>query len=370
MLRTLPLLVNAAGTYFSLKLNLKTLRSSIYATMLLCALTSCNSTVEPDAVFMQAKPMGSALIHDIETRNLTDDDLIAQRAGDYRIQHGDQFELMVEGQIDTLTIGIPLTPKGFMHYQLCKPFKAAGMTLYELKKRLEFELDGFFLEPKVFVNLVVNSANQYHILGQVRVPGSYTLELPIQLREAIYDAGGTAKGSYRGSIKDLADLDKSYIIRESIKLEVDFKKLMHENDPMLNPYLRPGDYIYIAAREAREVYILGAVTSRAFFHTNDLTILQVLSSIRYSLDATQSKAIIMRNRLTDNPVTIEINLDEILAGEAKDIYLQPDDIIYIPEKPFLFVRNLIKTAVRAYVNTFASDASRFIATEHVFKNGQ
>jgi len=339
--------------------------SVVFLATIIC---SCQSPDVIDPVFMEAESVNIQHFTPPETRNLTESDFKAIRSGDYKIQHGDRFEIMVEGQPDTLIMGLPLTPLGYIHYLLCKPFKAEEMTLSELKERLELELDGFFLEPQVFVNLMVNSSNKFQILGQVNAPGSYKLELPVKLRDAIYTAGGTKKGFNRGETTDLADLAKSYIIRDNIKLEVDFKKLMHENEPTMNPYLRPGDYVYIAAKEFREVYILGAVTPRAFYYTNDLTMIQVLSSIRYSQDATQSKAIILRKRMTDNPETVEIDLEEILSGEARDIYLEPDDIIYIPEKPYLFLRRMLKTAVRAYVNTFTSDAARYITTEEIFNN--
>lgn len=332
------------------------------------AICSCQNTEVIDPIFMEAEPINMQNFIPPATRPLADNDFIAIRNGDYKIQHGDRFEIMVEGQPDTLIMGLPLTPQGYIHYLLCRPFKATGMTLSELKSKLELELDGFFLKPQVFVNLLVNSSNKFQILGQVNTPGSYSLELPVKLRDAIYTAGGTTKGAYRGEITELADLTKSYIIRDSMKLDVDFEKMMHENEPTMNPYLRPGDYVYIAAKEFREVYILGAVTPRAFYHTNDLTMLQVLSSISYSPRATQSKAIILRKRITDNPETVEVDLEEIISGETRDIYLQPDDIIYIPEKPYLFLRNMLRTAVRAYVNTFTSDAARYITTEEIFNN--
>jgi len=307
---------------------------------------------------------------EIETRALTEDDFIAARKGEYIISYGDLFEIMIEGQPDTAVTLLPLTPNGYLHYLLCEPFKAEGLTVNQLKKKLAMELNDYFLKPFIFLDLLNESSNNYYILGQVNAPGNYHLELPVRLRDAIYIAGGTSKGTYRGDIAELANLNASYVVRDGKKLEVDFAKLVYENDPKENIYVRPNDYIYVAPLKAKEVYILGAVAPRAFYHTDDLTILQVISTVNYSQDATQDKAIILRNRLSENAEHIVVNLKEILSAKAKDVYLQPDDIIYIPEKPYLFVRNLIKSAVRAYVGAFASDASSYIATEHVFDNDQ
>ncbi|NQZ58485.1 MAG: polysaccharide biosynthesis/export family protein [Lentisphaeraceae bacterium] len=291
------------------------------------------------------------------------------RLGSYKIHNGDVLEISIEEQPDTEVASVPLSPNGYLYYLMVKPFKAEGLTLDELRIRLEKELEEFFLEPHVFVDVVNRAKNTYHILGKVSAPGTFSLGIPVKLREAISLAGGLQFGNYRGERQNLASLKKSYIIRDSKKLPIDFQKLVKDEEASQNIYLKPNDYIYIASNMAREVYILGEVGSHARFYTDDLTLMQVVSSVRYRESATRNKVVILRGKLSDSPELIEVNIKEILAAKARDVYLKADDIIYFPEKPFRFTQDLIKAAIRAYVGSFSSDAGRYISSEKVFKNG-
>ena len=47
-------------------------------------------------------------------------------------------------------------------------------------------------------------------------------------------------------------------------------------------------------------------------------------------------------------------------------YLQPGDILYIPEKPYKLIREMAKLALRAFVQSFASDAGLFYVEERIF----
>ena len=59
-------------------------------------------------------------------------------------------------------------------------------------------------------------------------------------------------------------------------------------------------------------------------------------------------------------------MEKMLYGEEKDVYLEPGDILYIPEDPYKFVKQVAEMALRAFVQTFASDAGFFYGRNRIY----
>ena len=54
-----------------------------------------------------------------------------------------------------------------------------------------------------------------------------------------------------------------------------------------------------------------------------------------------------------------VDISKIMSGQAKDVLLKPNDIIYVPEKKWLGLEELSKLAIRTYVSKIASDAGSY-----------
>lgn len=286
--------------------------------------------------------------------------------GEHRMVAGDLLEIMVIDHTETKVEKLPISPDGFVYYLMAQPVYAIGLSTSELKSRLERSIGEFFVDPKIFVRVQKSNNNTFQILGKIKQPGNYELDLPLRVREAIAMAGGLKTGFYRTERISLADLKNSCLIRDGKKLPIHFKNLIEQGNSKENIYMRPGDYIYIASALSKEVYILGGVVRpKAVYYTNNMTALQLLVQSNYNKDAHLAGAIILRKSIK-SPKVIPIDLKKVLYGQAKDIYLEPSDILYIPEEPSKFIKDLAKTALRAFVQSFASDAGLFISTERIF----
>src|SRR6185312_2090850 len=79
---------------------------------------------------------------------------------------------------------------GTFAFPLIGKVKAGGLTLPELEAELKKELaNGFFKDPQLSVTMDQYHSQQIYIVGEIRSPGSYTLNGPMTLIEAIALAG-------------------------------------------------------------------------------------------------------------------------------------------------------------------------------------
>src|SRR5262249_54092834 len=157
-----------------------------------------------------------------------------------------------------------------------------------------------------------------------------------------------------GISEELADLPRSFVIRKGKLLPVDFQKLLKEGDLSQNIYLEPDDFVYLPAARAREVYVLGAVAQpRAVGYSEGLTVAGAVASAYGTIKgAYMHHVAVVRGSLSEPQVAI-VDYKNVIKGEARDIALQPHDIVYVPFSPYRYLEKYIELVI----NTFASAAA-------------
>ena len=212
-------------------------------------------------------------------------------------------------------------------------------------------------------------------LGKVVYPAIYPLDSALTLRQALARAGGLAQGIYRGTTIELAALKDSYLLRNGQRVPVDLEALIKRNDASQDIYMRPGDVLYIASGLGQEVYLMGAVgEEKAAAYTDGMTLVQLISGSSergggYKPSARLNQVLILRGAL-DAPQMIEVDLARILTGHVPDVLLMAGDIVYVPEKPYRFARELARTVVLTFVRSFASEAGANLVQDTVFSSSQ
>lgn len=295
----------------------------------------------------------------------------------YHIAIGDVLEISVFGDEETTVEHVVVAPDGRIYYTFVEGIYADGKMIREVSEELESKLTKLFNNPIVTIVLKETESHTYKILGRVQRPGLYNVLGPVRLREALSIAGGLQTESYKDKttpLQQIANLRESFIVRKNQKLNVDFEKLYYEPDVEQNIYVHPGDYIYVAGYETRKVYVLGAVRAPlAIPWTSDITLMGAISIAgawpignAYSPDI--KKTLLLRGSL-DNPLVIHLDLRKILDGEAKDFYLQPGDIVFLPEKGFRYVRELIRLAINTFIQSFGSAAGSYYGELVLFPVG-
>ena len=330
---------------------------------LLILVFSCTSQPELNTDFDDGGFGKAIKPYEAPVGKINKEDFSKSFSGEHVVKPEDILEVMVIGHPDTQVARLPVSPDGHIYYLMAKPVYAEGLTLGQLKLKLESALVEFFASPKVFVQVIERNQNTFQIMGKVNLPGEYSLEIPLNLREAIALAGGLKSGIYRTERVNLASLKYSYIIRNGKKLPVDFSKLLDKGESNQNIYVRPGDYIYLASAISKEVYVLGDVLDpRSVYFKDDLTALKVLTNAKINKESYLNECLIIRKSLKD-PQIIRVNFAKILEGKERDVYMQPGDILYIPEDPNKPVKDVVKMVFRAFVQAFASDGGLYFSDE-------
>src|SRR5262249_20516188 len=103
------------------------------------------------------------------------------------------------------------------------------------------------------------TSKKYYVLGKVMAEGTFILDRPVTIIEAVARAKGLQTGTVGATSPEIADLAHSFLARGGQRLPIDFERLFHEGDLSQNIALEPNDYLYFAAASPQEVYVLGEV---------------------------------------------------------------------------------------------------------------
>ena len=244
---------------------------------------------------------------------------------------GDVINISVYDEPDLTISGIPIRPDGRISFPLAGDIQAEGLTVSQLSDSLTEGLLNFILAPKVSVIVLEFNSQHYTIFGEVVHPGVFPLKTDVSITEALAVAGGLNKGQFRATSVELADLNHAFIARNGKVLPVDFVRLIRQGDLRYDISLQSGDYIYIPSGLSQEVYILGEVNRPMLFaYREGMPMSRTLAQAEgFTPDADLKRIHIIRGAL-HNPTVIMINFHEVLKGRAREVPLEPGDIVYVP----------------------------------------
>jgi len=83
-------------------------------------------------------------------------------------------------------------------------------------------------------------------------------------------------------------------------------------------------------------------------------------------DTADIKRIVILRHALRNPKVFKVDFKDILRGKEHDVFLESGDVVFVPEKSFIFTRNLVKTMIQAFVDTFAGEFASDINQKYLF----
>lgn len=280
----------------------------------------------------------------------------------YRIGPGDKLEIEMMEFPETHMRCLVL-PDGMLYFHTVNGIKVTGMTVDEVKAALEKSLAADYRSPQVAVILRDATASRAWVLGRLKKPGAYPLDTPTTIIEAIAKAGGIASARSFGYTEDLADLRHSFLIRDGKFVPVDFTRLLREGDMSQNVYLRHNDYVYLPSSQAQKAYVLGAVNQpKAVDFANDMSLITALAHAQgLAKNAYPQRVVIIRESLTEPKVAV-VDFNAIVSGKAKDIVLEPQDIVWVPASPFEKVDQYLGQILSSFARTVATNEGSHLAS--------
>jgi len=230
---------------------------------------------------------------------------------------------------------------GNLNLPLVGKIRAGGMSQQELESEIVRRLKEYIRDPQVIISITSFRSEPVFFVGAFAKPGIYPLQGKRTLVEMLVSIGGLTPNASRhikvtrrdeygviplpGAIEDPA--------KKISTVEISMGSLRENVNPAEDIILMPFDVISV--ERAEQIYVNGEVSRTSAIELGErdsISLLQVLTQAGgFTRDAKRSQVRILRPILnTTRRAEIDINVNDIYAGNANDFPLLPNDVLYVP----------------------------------------
>lgn len=163
---------------------------------------------------------------------------------DYKIGAGDVLHIGVFHEPDASVQSVVVRTDGRISMPLLKEVSVMGLTPSELEAKITEGLSKFLAAPDVTVVVTAINSKKIYIIGAVRKQGTLSLTYPMNILQALAEAGG---------VTEFAKRKKIYVLRnkngKELKLPFDYDAVLMGEHMELNVPLIAGDTIVIPGEQ-------------------------------------------------------------------------------------------------------------------------
>lgn len=275
----------------------------------------------------------------------------------YRIGVGDVLDVKVLNKPQFNREGVRVGPNGMIRMPLIKEdIRAACRTEEELENEITNQLKEYVREPQVTVQIQQYQSEPVAVLGSVRAPSRFLLQRRVRLLELLTFVNGPTDNAGRtiqivhteppiacqsaadagGNSGRPTDQIDYYVLKETFR-----------GEEKANPYVRPGDVVFIPA--ADQVFVIGNVVHpTAIALTEPITVSRAIAMAGGTAIDTKKNEIHIVRQMPDSSEKKEIliDLDAINRHKAEDVLLIANDIVDVPASGGKrFFRSLVGAAL-------------------------
>jgi len=265
---------------------------------------------------------------------------------------GDVVDCALFGEPTLTQVGVIIGPDGRLSYLEAQDVQATGLTVDELRERMDQELGKFRRAPQTIITPVAYRSKKYFLLGSVVQSGVFTLDRPITIVEAVARARGLQSALQDRNLVEVADLQRSFLIREGRRLPVDFERLFERGDLSQNAALAPDDYLYFPTADLKQVYIVGEVqTPGVTPWTEEMSALRAIAAQGGFTDRAWKKRVLVIRGSLDSPQATVVDAAAVLSARTMDFKLEPGDIVYVHRRPWVRAEEIVDLAATAFIQS-------------------
>ncbi|MCU1338089.1 MAG: polysaccharide export protein [Bryobacterales bacterium] len=260
----------------------------------------------------------------------------------YLLGPEDQIKIWAYGVEEITDKPIRIDPSGNIDLPVVGKVHAGGRTLEQLKTDLVERFSTQILKPQVSIEIVEFGSQPVSVMGAVNHPGVHQIQGRKTLMEVVSMADGlrpdagprihiSRQIAYGAIPLSTAKTDETGNFSVA---EVSVKNLLAGKNPAENIPILPHDVVTVPMTEA--VYVMGEVRKPGEVALKDnpsISVLQALASAE-GLGPTPSPQNATIVRFVDGMKErkeIAVDLRKIQAGQAEDIAMRPNDILYVPQ---------------------------------------
>lgn len=250
---------------------------------------------------------------------------------DYLVGPQDVLAITVWDQAD-LSGKFTVEADGSFNFPLIGRVQAGGLTLRAIEADIRTRLsDGYFKNPQLTVAVDTYRSQRVFVVGEVRVPGTYTLTGNMSLIEALSRAGSTTPTAStevvivhapEGKAASGPVLPGQSDAAQTVRFDLND---LQSGGVAKNVALRDGDTIFVP--RADTIYVFGQVKNPGAYalQSKETTVMQALS---------------LAGGVTDRGSTGRLKIVRVVKGVKKEIkvkltdLVQPGDTLVVPERFF------------------------------------
>jgi protein involved in polysaccharide export with SLBB domain len=162
----------------------------------------------------------------------------------YRVAPGDLLDVDYGVVLDGTplrTNNVLVRPDGMITLNPIGDVRAGGLTTAELDSMLVKRYATVYREPRVTIGVAKLAGNFVHVLGEVKIPGSYEVTPNATVLQAIARAGGATDGAALGNVILMRRTGPSSLVARKVQVNRAIKQGLASQDP----YVRRFDIIYV-----------------------------------------------------------------------------------------------------------------------------
>lgn len=265
---------------------------------------------------------------------------------------GDILNFSLYGEPTLTELNVPIGPDGRVSYLEAQEVMAAGLTIDELRSKLDEELAKYRRAPRSIITPVAFNSKKYFLLGSVMRAGAFQLDRPTTIVEAIARARGFETVVQERDLVELADLPRAFLVRHGRRMPVDFEKLFLQGDLSQNIPLAPDDYLFIPPADVKQVYVVGEVLTpgAAPYNANLSAVGAIAEQGGFTPRAWKQKVLVIRGSLS-HPQAFVVDAQDVLSARTSDFKLEPNDIVYVHYRPWARAEDILDLATTAFVQS-------------------
>jgi polysaccharide export outer membrane protein len=252
-------------------------------------------------------------------------------SAEYKIGPKDLLEISVLGVPEINKLVARVSEEGRITLPLLGEVEVGELTKFELEKKLaQLAGEKIVRKPEVTVHILEYVSRRVSVVGAVEKPG------PVELlgRQTVLSVLSAAGGLTRDAGEDII------IIRQlagggSTSIRISIDGLFVRGDPELNVPLEPGDVVNVPVDRTVTIYVFGQVKNPGALQVKRSslpTLTQAIAQAGGFTDRANKKRVkIRRKDASGKDIEFSVNVRSILKGKIKDVPLQVNDTVYVPE---------------------------------------
>jgi len=265
-----------------------------------------------------------------------------QSGEDYLLSPGDQILIRTIQAKEVADKQFRIEANGEVNLPLTGRLALSGLTVRQAEAEVTKALGKYYTDPDIAISVAEFHSEAVSIIGAVGNPGVHeahgrkTLLEMLSLAGGIRpDAGPLVKITRQAEAGPIPLPGAHEATGGTMVAEVDLKSLLAAQNPEDNIYVRRNDVISVPRAEM--VYVVGNVKKAGGIPLGgrfNISALEALSMAEgLDLRASPKHARILRpsdQKRDASRLEIPIDLSRILSGKQPDVYLQPNDILFVP----------------------------------------